>query len=416
MLAIRISNLGCYFGPQLEIDGAERPREAWRSLRLIAGLPAREPADGVQRTVPITGHVLRGLSLDIEQGSVVCLAGPSGSGKSVLLQILAGVLPPTEGRIELFAPVRPLVTLGDNVDEQHSAIDNIRSSPDYLAAASAEDAERYAAEVIEFAGLHEFEHVPLRTYSTGMLMRLSVAMALSGRPSIVLIDDVLTVGDLEFQQRCIDRVHALKAQGCTLVLAFSDDALVQQLATRIVTLGGGRVVSDTTPALWVTTSQTGGAADLSWEVASTLPEDDVMALQSVTVEAARDGDASSIDVGLTFDVRTGSREGGTRCRPSIFVIRGPRLVVFRSLHPEFVTLTEPGTLAFGVRVPTDILPDEDYAITASMTTIVDGRVYSMKADIVKLSIRRGDRETAAGSPLVALPLPWEIDILAESAQ
>jgi ABC-type polysaccharide/polyol phosphate transport system ATPase subunit len=413
MLAIRISTLGCYFGPQLETDGAEHPREAWRSLRLIAGLPAREPAGEVRRTVPITGHVLRGLSLDIEQGSVVCLTGPSGSGKSVLLQILAGIVPPTEGRVEIFAPVRALVTLGDNIDEQDSAADNIRSSPEYLAAGSAGEAERYAAEVIEFAGLHEFEHAPLRTYSTGMQMRLSVAMALSGRPSIVLIDDVLAVGDLEFQQRCIDRVHEPKAQGCTLVLAFSDEALVQQLATRVVTLGGGRIVSDTTPALWMSTAQAGSAADVAWDVSATLPEDDVMALRSVTVAAGRDGDASYVDIGLTFDARTGDRDGGTRCRPSIFVIRGPRLVVFRSLHPEFVTLTDPGTLAFSVRVPTGILPDADYAITASMTTIVRERVYSMKADVVQLSVRRGEQQAAAGGPLVAMTLPWEVDVLSE---
>src|SRR6185503_2648826 len=96
MPAIRIKGIGKYFGPRLEIDGAERPREAWRALMGIAGVDLKPAADDeIQRTVAVAGHVLRDVTLDIEKGSVVCLTGPSGSGKSVLLSILAGVTGPT---------------------------------------------------------------------------------------------------------------------------------------------------------------------------------------------------------------------------------------------------------------------------------------------------------------------------------
>jgi len=412
MLAIRIRDLGCYFGPRLETDGVERPREAWRSLRLIAGLPAREPSGDVQLTVAVTGHVLRDLSLDIEAGSVIGLAGPSGSGKSVLLQMLAGIVPPTAGRIELFAPVRALVTLGDNVDEQHSADENIRSSPAFLDAPAAE-AEQFALDVIEFAGLHGFEHVPLRTYSTGMQMRLSVAMALCGRPSIVLIDDVLAVGDIEFQQRCIDRVDELKAQGCTLVLAFSDDALMRRLATRVVTLGGGRIVSDTTPVLWVTTSQASSAADVAWEISSSLPEDEVMIMQSLSIAAGGLDDDRHLDVRAVVMART----GGVRCRPFIEVLRGSA-VIFRSLFPRFLDIAGAGPLTFSVKIPIHLLSEGTFTLGIGIVTIQGSSVFSMKAgSAVALTVRRGGAAAVDSGPPEALsvPMAWDIERVAEAA-
>ena len=162
-IAIRIRGLTKYFGPRLEIDGPERPREAFRMLLNFAGLnlkPVTE-LDNVQRTVAVSGHVLQGIDLDIERGSVVCLTGPTGAGKSVLLQILAGVIPPTGGRIEIHGEVRPLVSLGSNLNALRSAVDNIRASPECAGAPSVE-VDRYVDEIITFAGLRGFEDAPLR--------------------------------------------------------------------------------------------------------------------------------------------------------------------------------------------------------------------------------------------------------------
>src|SRR5262245_5906930 len=225
------------------MDGAARPREAWRSLLHIAGIePKTPPIDDKQR-ITTPGHVLRDVSVDIDQGSVTCLTGASGSGKSVLLKILGGVLAPTTGRVEIYGQVARLLTIGDAVSPQMTAHENIRYSPVYRSATPA-DAERFETEVIEFADLQGFEHVPLRTYSTGMLMRLNVALTLCSTHPIMLIDDVLAVGDIAFQQKVVGKLHALKNDGRTLVIASSDDVLVQRIATRVLKLGNGRIVND----------------------------------------------------------------------------------------------------------------------------------------------------------------------------
>jgi hypothetical protein len=236
-----------------------------------------------------------------------------------------------------------------------------------------------------------------------MAMRLSVALALCGRPSIVLIDDVLAVGDLAFQELCLDRVYELKAQGCTMVVAFSDESLIRQVATRVVTLGGGRIVGDEPSLRWLRTAAAGSKADLSWQVQRNLPEDDVMALRSITPDAVNDG--GGLALAATFEAKA----AGLRCRPFVSLARG-RTVIFRSLFPRFLPVEEPGPLAFSVVVPTDGLPAADYAVGVHMVTRQGDAVYTMKAEeAVALTVGR-DTAVAApeGAPLLAMPMTWEV--------
>jgi ABC-type polysaccharide/polyol phosphate transport system ATPase subunit len=410
MVAIRIRGIGKYFGPSVEIDGAERPREAWRTLMRIAGFNINSVSDDdIHRTVAVSGHVLRDVTLDIQQGSVVCLSGASGSGKSVLLSVLAGVSAPTTGCVEIYGAVSSLLSIGDNLNERLTAVENIRALPE-LQGATAEEAERFTSEVIEFAELEGFEHVPLRTYSTGMSLRLSVGLALCGGAPIVLIDDVFGVGDIAFQQKCIDRVHVLKKKGYTLVAAFSDELLVQQIATRVVTLEAGRVVSDAPPRYWATSRYASSAAEVEWSISSTLPEDDVMALRTVSVSAGGHDDETFITVASTFTAKAGQ----ARCRPSIFLMRD-RTVVFRSIYPQVIDVDAARDLLVAARIPTHMLPNGEYALTISMTTVIGRQVYSMKTQAVALTIRRPLEPTDQGTTaLLAMTMAWEIESLQES--
>jgi ABC-type polysaccharide/polyol phosphate transport system ATPase subunit len=409
--AIRIRALGRYFGPRIETDGAARPREAWRSLLRIAGITLKPADDDLQVTFAVAGHVLRDISLDIEEGSVVCLTGPSGSGKTVLLQILAGVVPPTSGSVEMYGSVTSLLSIGDNLHPRLTAVENIQAAAE-AGGIAPEDRARYAAEIIAFAELEGSEDVALRTYSTGMLLRLSIALALCGRPSIVLIDDVLGVGDIAFQQKCVDRLHALKEAGTTLVLAFSDDALVQQLATRIVTLGSGRIVADTPPRHWATASPTSRVAAVDWQVLDNLPENDVTALRRVEVRAGGADEDAYLDIGAAFDAKI----DGLQCRPLVAVAASGTLL-FRSLYPDFVPVAKARRLTFTVRVPTQVLPNGTYAIGLNMVAMRGKAVYSLKAsEAITLTVRRDTDATGVGPrpPMLALQFPWEIERVVEA--
>ncbi len=411
--AIRMRDIGRYFGPPVEMDGANEPKEAFRALLRITGLRLQAAGDGPRVTQAVAGQVLRNITLDVARGSVVCLTGSPGSGKSVLLKVLAGILAPTSGTAEIYGPVTPLLSINDNLDQRKTAHENIQASP-YVLAASPEDAARYAAEVLAFAEIEEFEHAALRTYSTGMVLRLSVALALCGHPSIVLIDDVMAVGDIGFQQKCFERVRTLKDEGCTLLLAFSDEMAVRQLATRVITLASGQVVSDTPPERWRPSRDRSQADALEWQVLSNLPEDDVMALRGVTVAPGQTSDGAVLDVSAVFEPKT----GGLRCRPLMTVAAaGARSALFRSLYPEFVPLSGERSLCFSVQVPTELLPNGDYVIGLHMVSCEGSSVYALKAeDAVRLTIKRDEPLPVANEPVPLLrsTFQWEVERLMEA--
>lgn len=406
--AIRIRGLGKFVDVPVVMDGAGRPREAWRSLLRIAGfnLPNVENEE-IARTVTTRGQVLRDVSLDIERGSVVCLVGSPDSA-TALLRILAGVLNPTSGRIEMRGETTSLLG-GEKVDTRRTAVEHIRGSR-RVAGLPKRRVDAFVSEVIDFGELQGFEHAPLRTYSTGMVLRLSAALALCGAPDIVLIDDVLGVGDVGFQRKCVDRVSELKAAGCTLVCAFSDEWLVRHAATRVVTFRDGQIAEDCSGAEWVVNASRGEGGSLVWDVQSTLPEDDLIALRALRPEL-QSGHETDLRLTLTFEAKA----AGLRCRPSIFLMRG-KTVVFRSLFDRFLDLTRPGPVNFVVRVPTEFLPKGTYGIGVSTVVVVNGAARSLKAmDAVRLMVHREGGVDAAGDvPAITPSLPWHLERLAES--
>jgi ABC-type polysaccharide/polyol phosphate transport system ATPase subunit len=406
VLALRIRQLGRYFGPFIDMDGAARPGDAWRALLRIAGLPVNPSRD--EEVQAIRGHVLRQVSLDVEIGSVVCFAGSSDSA-SVLLQILGGVVAPTSGSAELYIPFTALLASGDGLDDRASAHENIRGSKGYREAAPTE-AEAYATQVIEFADLHGFEHMTLRTFSTGMRLRLSAALALCGRPAMVLIDDVLAVGDIAFQQKCVDRVRELAEAGSTLLLNFSDEALVRQVATRVITLREGSVVEDAPVRDWMAKRYQSRSAEVEWQVlAQELPQDDVMALRAVSLDGAQEGDKSHVDVALWLDPKV----TGVRCRPFVF-LASKKTVVFRSLYPSFVTVTGRAPLGFTVRIPTDSLTNGEYRLGVGVMHVRGAKANSLKVSgAAALTLKRAheDDHVARRSslPLLAMALSWVVE-------
>ena len=414
MIAIRIRDLGRYFGEPVIVDGGAQPREAWRSLLRIAGFELKprlaDDEPFTQRVVTAPGHVLRDISVDIEHGTVTCVSGPSGCGKSVFLKILAGVIAPTSGRVEIYGDVARLLTSGDNVDPRMTARENIQSSPLYRAA-TADVAERFQSAVIDFAELQGFEDVPLRTYSTGMLMRLNVALTLCSTAAIILIDDVFAVGDIAFQLKVVDKLHALRAEGRTLVIASSDDALIGQIATRILTLGNGHIVSDSPPRRLSIDRASASTAEFDWHASENFPENDVMALRAMQIETCRDGDHAYLDVKFAFE----SKVSGARCRPSI-TVRRQKKVLFRSLYPEQIELADDSRFNCTVHVPLHILSSGTYLLTVDMHTYIGNNLYLLKArDAITLNVRHEtDSSTEPRQPLLTVAFPWELESMAEA--
>jgi len=183
---------------------------------------------------------LRDITFDVQRGETFCLIGENGCGKSTLLQICAGILRPTSGTVNVNGRIAALLELGAGFNPEFSGRDNV-----YLNAAilgfSAKDMDRRFADIAEFAEIGDFIDQPVKTYSSGMIVRLAFAVAIHVDPEILLVDEALAVGDIYFRQRCLRKVHELRARGVTILFVSHATAEVKALGDRAVWLDHGQI-------------------------------------------------------------------------------------------------------------------------------------------------------------------------------
>ena len=191
-------------------------------------------------------EALRDVSLSIAPGATLGIIGPNGSGKSTLIRIIAGIYKPTSGRVVIEGRAAALIELGAGFHPEFSGRENIYINGIILGLSKREIRRRFD-EIVAFAGLEEFIDSPVRTYSSGMYMRLGFSVAVHVDPDILLVDEVLAVGDAAFVRRCLDKMDEFRRQGKTLVLAGHDLVLVEQWCDAAILLERGRVAAQGFP-------------------------------------------------------------------------------------------------------------------------------------------------------------------------
>ena len=181
------------------------------------------------------------VSFSLRPGDAVGILGENGAGKSTLLKLVTGVLMPDSGRVTRRGLVTGLLELGTGFDERLSGHENLVVNASLLGMTPEEVAERTQA-IIDFAELGDFMSAPIRTFSTGMVMRLGFSIAIHARPACFVVDEALAVGDVRFQQKCLAAIEDFRAAGGALLFVSHDINLVKRLCDRALVLGGGRVV------------------------------------------------------------------------------------------------------------------------------------------------------------------------------
>lgn len=183
---------------------------------------------------------LQDVSFSLERGESLGLIGLNGSGKSTMLKIIAGVLKPTKGTVTVRGSVAPLIELGAGFDYDLTAGENIFLNGAILGYAR-EEMERYYDDIVDFSELKDFMNVPVKNFSSGMVSRLAFAIATIGQPDILIVDEVLSVGDFQFQQKCEERIRRTKEHGTTLLFVSHSIDQVQSLCSKVVWLEKGHL-------------------------------------------------------------------------------------------------------------------------------------------------------------------------------
>jgi ABC-type polysaccharide/polyol phosphate transport system ATPase subunit len=243
-------------------------------------------------------QALGDLSFSIRRGEVFCIVGENGSGKSTALQIIAGIAQPSSGSVTVNGRVAALLELGAGFNAEFTGRDNVYLNASILGLSRREIDRRYR-EIEDFAEIGDFIGQPVKTYSSGMVVRLAFAVAVAVEPEILLVDEALAVGDAYFRHRCMRRVHELRARGVTIVFVSHAAADVKAIGDRVLWLEHGRAIAiGETDAVLPRYLATMTARERARENATALPAAERQIADSIPNVDARHGDGGAEILGI----------------------------------------------------------------------------------------------------------------------
>lgn len=275
------------------------PKSGKHSLRgaLSVVFSALRGRDGFYGNSFIPFPALEKLDLTIGQGEAVAVIGRNGSGKSTLLQMIAGTLHPTTGSVRTVGRVSALLELGSGFNPDFSGLENVYLNASILGLSRTALAAKLPA-ILQFADIGDFIHQPVRTYSSGMSIRLAFAILTAVEPEILIIDEALSVGDAFFQSKCVRWLEQFLQRGKTFICVSHDMFLIQRICRRGIVLNQGRVVCDATIS---------EAVNVYYKIHTAPGPQSAVAGDDVPVPAAV-SEGSLFELDLISKHRTGTRE------------------------------------------------------------------------------------------------------------
>ena len=223
----------------IEFDGVTKSFANTGGARMLRG----HIADRLHGRKRENFQALKGVSFQLDRGESLAVVGRNGAGKSTLLSLVAGLAEPTAGRVTVNGRVAALLELGSGFHPDLTGSENLQLNASLLGLSRKGTLEARES-IVEFSGMGEFMDQPLRTYSSGMIMRLAFSVAIHTDPDILIVDEVLAVGDQSFQAKCFEKIAACKRAGKTLLFVSHAPQLVQKLCERALWLDHGEVVMD----------------------------------------------------------------------------------------------------------------------------------------------------------------------------
>ena len=374
-IAVRVENLGKEY--QLGRPAANQ------MLREAVGNALGAPFRALRRLVagdrsPDRGNrlwALRNVSFEVGRGEIVGIIGPNGAGKSTLLKILSRITEPTTGRVEIHGRVGSLLEVGTGFHPELTGRENVYLSGTFLGMKTGE-IDRKLDEILAFSEIEKFADTPVKHYSSGMYVRLAFGVAAHLEPEILIVDEVLAVGDAAFQRKCLNKMEDVRQHGRTVLFVSHNMSAVTRLCQRAILITGGSIQQDG-PAAQVTSSYLLSSlkttAERTWDAPASAPGDEVVRLRSIRIRGSQGATVEAADIRqpvgieMTYDVL----KPGHCLVPRYDLFNESGLCVFSTLGLEPEWRTRPR--AMGRLVSTAWIPGN---YLAEGTLLVSGRVFS----------------------------------------
>ena len=416
-------------GKRYRLGAAQLPYGSLRdTLANAVRLPLRTLR--TKRSSPPFLWALKDVSFDVTPGEIVGIIGRNGAGKSTLLKMLSRITEPTIGKIELYGRIGSLLEVGTGFHPELTGRENIYLNGAILGMKRTEITRKFE-EIVAFAEVEKFIDTPVKHFSSGMYMRLAFAVAAHLEPEILLVDEVLAVGDGRFQRKCLDKMQDVGRQGRTVLFVSHNMPAITRLCPRTILLDAGRVISDGPSSQVIgayLSSGLGTAAARVWPDPDAAPGDDVVRLCAVRVcsENGVFSDALDIRRPIGIEMEYEVLQSGHALTPNyhFYNEEGVYSFVARETDPRWAGRARPaGRYVSTAWIPGNLLSEGTLFVGAAISTMDPVVVHFYERDAVAFQIIDSmDGDSARGDfagpmPGVVRPLlEWSTRIISETDQ
>lgn len=357
---------------------------------------------------------LRDVDLDVERGKVVGLIGRNGAGKSTMLKVMSRIVEPTSGEVRLRGRVASLLEVGTGFHLELSGRENIYLNGAILGMKRAEVRRKFD-EIVAFAEVDRFLDTPVKRYSSGMFVRLAFAVAAHLEPEILIVDEVLAVGDYAFQKKCLGKMRDVATgDGRTVLFVSHNMGALSQLCDDGVWLDKGRIVAngpvDEVLAAYMKNDSEGAMSAAQFDLDPDKPHQFLKA-ELLHADGSRASDFAShepIRIRLEYQVRNLVRA----CHPQFAIhnMEGLRVIVsdVREVHADIADALAPGRYVFDIVIPPDILAPNTYTLSASTGSLANG-LMDQRPDCCEFTISNLSNRFLSKGSILNLPLPWSCE-------
>jgi lipopolysaccharide transport system ATP-binding protein len=390
------------------------------ALRNVLGPILRAPWKLLKRDKKETFWALKDVDLEVKHGEVLGLIGRNGAGKTTLMRILSRITRPTSGWAEIYGRVGILLEVGTGFHPELSGRDNVYLSGAILGMTKREIRSKFD-EIVAFAEIEKFLDTQVKHYSSGMYVRLAFAVAAHLEPEILFVDEVLAVGDIAFQKKCLGKMGDVAREGRTVLFVSHNVTAITRLCSRCTLLKRGKVIADGDTHEVVAAylrSEMNTSASRKW-TPQDAPGDSVVRLREVRIrtEEGRIGEAFDIRRPIGIDVVFEVLEGGKVLSPNIHIFNGEGVTLFVSIDEDDAWLRRPrpaGRYVSTCWIPGNFLAEGSLVADVAITTFVPFEIHSYERSAIGFEVidsMDGDsvRSDYAGHlPGVVRPsLEWE---------